>query len=1403
MDQMKKKLHVLIIEDSQADAELNISMLQSAGYDITWQRVETAEEMIKAVDLTHWDLVLSDYSMPEFNVEEALKIHLNHGRDIPFIVVSGTIGEEKVVQLIKAGVHNYMHKNSMARFIPVVERELSEANIRRELILTHSALVVSEEKYRSYIEHDPDGVFVADENGKYIEVNEAACRITGYSKEELLTMSVLDLLSERSVDDGLAHFRKVLETGSAKADLVFRQKNGTKRWWSLEAVKLSKTKFLGFAKDITIRIEMENSLSEFQRELVNQNQELNVAKSEVQVSADRYTELFNFAPSGLFLLSEDYIITEVNHSGASLLGRKSTDLIGCHFGFFISQDTLPYFIGFLSNVFKSKTKEVCEVVLSSGSDQTTFVHIEGIVVGDNKQCLLNVIDINERKQSVLLLQQTRQNYEIFFNTIDDFLFVLDLNGNIIHANSTVNSRLGYDSDEFIGKSVLMFHPPNRRDEAQKIINEMICGVTEYCPVPLITKTEGQIDVETRVSLGSWDGKPVIFGVSKDVTKLKLSEEKFSKLFYLSPSACGLTDLDTGKYTEINEAFTVLLGFEKEEVIGKTPLELGILNDESMSSLRRKIHPEKRESNLETTLNAKDGSMRHVLLSAEKIHVQDKSYRFTVVYDLTKRKLAEEKLRESEMRFRAVTESANDAIISSNSRGIIIGWNKGAETMFGYKEEEIAGKNLQVIMPEKYGLKHNENIERILKGEESHMLGKTIELAGLHKNGTEFPIEISVANWESASNKFFTGIIRDITQRKKSEKLLADSEATLVMAQRIAHIGSWEWDLVSNSVMWSKEMFNILGIDPATYDGRPESLIDVLHPDDVESFTQSMNNNLTQQFSSSLEYRVIHKDGSVHYVYAEGWKEFDDAGNPARIIGTVQDVTLRKKNESELIRANTFLDSIIQNIPDMIFIKDANNLCFVQINRAGEELLGISKEELLGKSDFDFFPQEQAESFIAKDREVIAKKVMGEIHEEQIQTKYKGLRTLHTYKVPLFNTLGEPEYLLGISEDITELNAAKQAMRVSEEKYKTMLNASPDGILLIDMNGIITETSEIGMEIFGAATRADLVGKSAMRFVPSQEKNTLRDLYEKTISEGLAQNIEINIRKKNHTLFPAEISTTLIQEPGGKPLSFMIIVRDISQRKKTETKQFHADRMANLGEMASGIAHEINQPLNIISMVMDKILFESAKTNSVDVGFLATKSEKIFSNITRIRNIIDHVRAFSRSHDDYVLSAFDINASIENAVSMISEQFKHLGIILDLQLEGQLPSIVGNTYKFEQVIINLLVNAKDAVIERKIMQPETEELVVGIRSYQENQVLTVEVTDNGIGIRSEDANYIMLPFYTTKDEGKGTGLGLSICYQIIKGMNGAIEIESSKVTGTKIKIVLNLQKNIVHGSKRQN
>jgi len=230
-------------------------------------------------------------------------------------------------------------------------------------------------------------------------------------------------------------------------------------------------------------------------------------------------------------------------------------------------------------------------------------------------------------------------------------------------------------------------------------------------------------------------------------------------------------------------------------------------------------------------------------------------------------------------------------------------------------------------------------------------------------------------------------------------------------------------------------------------------------------------------------------------------------------------------------------------------------------------------------------------------------------------------------------------------------------------------------------------------------------------------------------------------------------------------------------------------MANLGEMASGMAHEINQPLNVISAVVDGILFEATLAEKVDIDLFKNKSEKIFQNILRIRNIIDHVRAFSRNQNEFVSTVFDINVSIENAVSMFEEQFRHQGINLSLNLDQQISPFTGNTYQFEQVIINLLMNAKDAVIEKKLREGEHTELNIGITTLRRNFNIIIEVSDNGTGISNDDLQNIMLPFYTTKGEGKGTGLGLSICYQIIEGMGGTIEINNNNSGGTTVKIEL--------------
>lgn len=373
--------------------------------------------------------------------------------------------------------------------------------------------------------------------------------------------------------------------------------------------------------------------------------------------------------------------------------------------------------------------------------------------------------------------------------------------------------------------------------------------------------------------------------------------------------------------------------------------------------------------------------------------------------------------------------------------------------------------------------------------------------------------------------------------------------------------------------------------------------------------------------------------------------------------------------------------------------------------------------------------------------------------------------------------------------VKDLASSNKMVRESENLYRTLLNASPEGIIIMDTKGRITEISDIILELFGAKSKNEFIGVLFYQFIPAHELKKMKDILNRTRLEGLVQDIEFLLTRSNQSQFICELSTTLIQESDGRPKAFMAIIRDISQRKKVEQQLIRTERMVSLGEMAAAMAHEINQPLLSITLGIENMFAKIQQDCLTEDKYLRKKSESIFEDISRIGRIIDHVRAFSRDQDEYIATNFNINDSIENAVSLIHEQFKHHGIVLLVNLDKDIPSIVGNTYRFEQVILNFLTNAKDSFEDQKKKANSDFEKTIKVRTYHDEIANYVEIEDNGCGIKQEDIHRVMLPFFSTKRVGQGTGLGLSISFGIIKELDGNIKIESDLMIGTKFKITL--------------
>ena len=538
--------NLLIVDDSKANLVLLEKTIKTIDVNLI-QALSGMEALgkIKGIELA---LAIIDVRMPRMSgYELALKMNQERpGENVPIIFLTAShFDEMQVFEGYDAGAVDYIFKPFVGSILlckinifldlfnqkqTIIRESALLKKSSGDLAIVNEALKSSEEKYRRYIDNAPDGVFVADETGKYLEVNEASIRMTGYSKDELCNMSISDLLPEESLEDGLANFREVVATGTSKGELVLKRKNGTRLWCSVEFVKLTEIGFLGFLKDIDKRKKMEETLMLHQLKLEKQNDELMLAIDMAKVVSGKYTELYDFAPSGYFTLSAGKAIQELNHSGALLLGRERSQLIGSNFGFFISKETLSLFDAFFLNVFKSKAKEICEVTIENEGNQPKYVHIEGMVAGKGNQCLINVVEITELKQTEEVLRKSESNLAEAQRIAHIGSWELDIVSNTLKWSKEMYSVFDISPDMFDGTPeslINVIHP----DDVEIFINS-IHGTFSNRNSPsleyrVIHKNGSIHNIFAECGMEyNKSGKSVKnIGTAQDITEMKISEEQ--------------------------------------------------------------------------------------------------------------------------------------------------------------------------------------------------------------------------------------------------------------------------------------------------------------------------------------------------------------------------------------------------------------------------------------------------------------------------------------------------------------------------------------------------------------------------------------------------------------------------------------------------------------------------------------------------------------------------------------------------------------------------------------------------------------------------------------------------------------------------------------------------------------
>ncbi|HEY4787848.1 MAG TPA: response regulator [Bacteroidales bacterium] len=565
------------------------------------------------------------------------------------------------------------------------------------------------------------------------------------------------------------------------------------------------------------------------------------------------------------------------------------------------------------------------------------------------------LQLRKKKQKELEEQKriSEENYRNLFNDIDDFLFILDTEGKILQVNNVVINRLGFTCEELSQKNVSILYPEENKQEIRFLIEEMFAGNIQNSFVPLVTKDGKRVSVQTMANRSVWNGHNVLFMLSKDITSLKNSEEKFAKAFGANPSGMFISTVNEGRYVDVNDSFCRITGFNHDELIGKTYKELNIyLDDSEYITIINEILTKGFVRNNEITLLNKKGEIVYAMMSGDALNIGMELYFLMVITDISDRKKAEEEVFRLHahdvilkdisssflnLSFDQINNGIQDTLeltgkyikadyasifqfdIDSQTLRYLYEWCKDgclsrraylsdplliAHNVGWLDEEFIYTNNTDELLSdivENSGFIRKFEIGSIIIAPLISDRGKRIGFLcfdSVHKNNK---------NWRSDTRKL-VGKIADIiaraTEQRNWQETLASSENRLQIALKGGNNGLWDWNYQTGEIYLTESTFDMLGYSDFTKKMNSAEWLKLGHPDEVEMVEKKLRMHIQGETEYyEVEHRLRTSTGQYKWVLTRGKiMEWDNRGKPLRIMGVNTDIDQLKQMESELILA---------------------------------------------------------------------------------------------------------------------------------------------------------------------------------------------------------------------------------------------------------------------------------------------------------------------------------------------------------------------------------------------------------------------------------------------------------------------------------------------------------------------
>ncbi|WP_378954895.1 PAS domain S-box protein [Pelosinus sp. sgz500959] len=607
-------------------------------------------------------------------------------------------------------------------------------------------------------------------------------------------------------------------------------------------------------------------------------------------------------------------------------------------------------------------------------------------------------------------------------------------------------------------------------------------------------------------------------------------------------------------------------------------------------------------------------------------------------------------------------------------------------------------------------------------------------------------------------------------------------------------------------------------------------------DDAAQLYHRQDEALFRKQEVDVEENIIINDNRLFVMNKKTY--LNDQGSIGGLVGIINDITELKEHQQELQRSQERFKALVNSMEDIVFTLDLDGVCSgfygqwaINLGLSDKEMNSKKLDAILGDSYREF------------EQKIIPKILSGQhiLYECRLNLP-TGMRDIQISLSPIYGEYNKIAGIVGVGRDVTVQKMALESLGKSENMHRSLVEATPYGIIMTDVSGQIQMANQHSASLHEFDDPEEMLGRNILAMVIPKDRKLLQGKFFQVLATQQAQTLECMLYKNNGSSFMSEILTSSVLDEQGNPILFINAERDITERKKMEDtlktqneelqsmlsqlraaqmKLIQQEKLAGIGQLAAGVAHEINNPLGFItsnftslknyvdrlSMVLNEYrnlvqIIENSDGSSLSesinlihkierekkIDFVLEDIKDLFKESTegleRVGKIVTGLRTFARIDQDSNFQEYDLNAGIKNTLLIAKNEIKYWANVEENFSDIPVIEVVGSY--INQVLLNIIVNGAQA-----IKQKGTEELgLIKITTYADDEFVYCEIADNGIGISEPNQQKVFEPFFTTKPIGQGTGLGLSISYDIIVNKHhGEIILQSMIGTGTTFTIKL--------------